>query len=60
MIKLKEFPRFFSAIFLALLLIAAPLVPRVAAQQAAKTQATAAAASTQNDAEALFTRLLWK
>ena len=53
MIKLKEFPRFFSAIFLALLLIAAPLVPQVAAQQAAKTQATAAAASTQNDAEAL-------
>jgi len=53
MIKLKEFPRFFSAIFLALLLIAAPLVPQVAAQQAAKTQATAAAASTQNYTEAL-------
>jgi CubicO group peptidase (beta-lactamase class C family) len=54
MIKLKEFPRFFSAIFLALLLLAAPLVPQVAAQQAAKTQtAAAAAASTQNYTEAL-------
>src|SRR4030095_6147364 len=52
MIKLKEFPRFFSAVVLALLLIAAPLVPQVAAQQAAKTQ-PAASASTQNYTEAL-------
>jgi CubicO group peptidase (beta-lactamase class C family) len=52
MIKLKEFSRFFSAVFLALLLIAAPLVPQVAAQQAARTQ-TAASASTQNYTEAL-------
>jgi CubicO group peptidase (beta-lactamase class C family) len=52
MINLKKSSRLFLALLLNLLLIAAPLVPQAAAQQAAKTQATAAA-STQNYTEAL-------
>ncbi len=52
MLKTKNASRLFIALLLNLLLIAAPLVPQVAAQQAAKTQATAAA-STQNYTEAL-------
>ena len=52
MINLKKPSRLFLALLLNLLLIAAPLVPQVAAQQATKTQ-PAAAASTQNYTDAL-------
>jgi CubicO group peptidase (beta-lactamase class C family) len=52
MLNLKKSSRLFLALLLNLLLIAAPLVPQVAAQQANKTQATATAAA-QNYTEAL-------
>ena len=52
MLNVKKSSRLFLALLLNLLLIAAPLVPQAIAQQAAKTQPTAAA-STQNYAEQL-------
>lgn len=52
MVNLKKPSRLLLALLLNILLIAAPLVPQVAAQQATKTQPTAAA-STQNYTEAL-------
>lgn len=52
MLNVKKSSRLFLALFLNLLLSAAPLVPQAIAQQAAKTQPTAAA-STQNYTEQL-------
>ena len=52
MLNVKKSSRLFLALFLNLLLIATPLVPQAIAQQAAKTQPTAAA-STQNYTEQL-------
>jgi len=52
MLNVKKSSRLFLALLLNLLLIAAPLVPQAIAQQAAKTQ-TSAAASTQNYTEQL-------